>query len=175
MATQRWPTAWLFTDERLGEELPMAMARAAAAGAGILVRHYRSSPDERLKLARQVRELGAPLAMAGDVALARESGAVFVHNPEGPTGDLPFSLAVHDEAQALAAAARQAACVFISPIYPTRSHPGAAALGPTAALELARLCRCPAYALGRMDAVNGEALMKRGFAGWAGIDCWLRT
>ena len=174
MVTQRWPSAWLLTDERLGSDLEPALERAAAAGAGILVRHHASPFDVKLALVERVRNLGAPLAVARNVVLAKEAGALFVHNPEGPTG-LPFSMSVHGEAEAASAAERKAALVFVSPIYPTRSHPGAAAVGADQALVLARASNCPAIALGGMDQERGEALMRLGFSGWAGIDCWIRT
>lgn len=173
MATQRWPTAWLLTDERLGPDLDSAMARAARAGAGILVRHHGSSPVQRRHIAAQAMSLGAPLAVARDVALARSLSALFVHNPEGPYGDMPFSLSVHDETEAQRAAERGAALIFVSPVHATRSHPGAPALGEERALALARLSGCPAIALGGMDRERGLSLMQRGMAGWAGIDCWL--
>ena len=172
MATQRWPALWLLTDESRALDLVQAMRRGAAAGAGILVRHHRSSDAERRALVEEVKQLGAPLALARDVALARRAGALFVHNPAGEPGDLPFSLPVHDEAEAQVAAERGAALVFVSPVYPTRSHPGAAVLGEEKALELARIAGCFAVALGGMDAMRGAALIQRGFDGWAGIDCW---
>ena len=114
------------------------------------------------------------LAVARDVELAEELGAALVHNPERPT-DLPFSLSVHDAAEALTALHSKAALVFVSPVFPTSSHPGAPALGEAAALALASMTRKPAIALGGMDAARGERLMKLGWAGWAGIDGWLRT
>jgi thiamine-phosphate pyrophosphorylase len=175
MTAQRLPALWLLTDERLGESLPAAMERAAKAGAAILVRHYRSSPAERRRIAEAVRSLGAPLGIAGDVALAREAGACLVHNPASDPTELPWSRSVHDEEEAGRAAASAASLLFVSPVYPTRSHPGAPALGAERALDLARRCRRPAVALGGMDAEKGRELIARGFYGWAGIDCWLRT
>ena len=169
-----WPTAWLMTDERMGEALGPALARAAGAGAGIVIRHYRSSPQVRRSIAAEVQRLSALLAIARDVALAEEMEAALVHNPQEPTA-LPFSLSVHNENEARAAARRMPALVFVSPVYPTRSHPHSAALGEEAATALARLAGRPAIALGGMDDARGKALMAGRWAGWAGIDCWLRT
>jgi thiamine-phosphate pyrophosphorylase len=174
MVTQRWPNAWLLTDERLGSDLEPALERAAAAGAGILVRHHASPAEVKRDLISRVRALGAPLAIARDVMLAEEAGALIVHNPEGATS-LPFSLSVHDEAEAAIASARSAALVFVSPVFSTRSHPGEPALGVDQALALAQASNCPAVALGGVDQERGEALMRIGFSGWAGIDCWIRT
>lgn len=175
MATQRWPTRWLLTDERMGEALGPAMERAAAAGAGIMVRHLCSSVAVRRDLARQVVRSGAMLAIARDVDLALSEGARLVHDPVRISSDLSFSLPVHDEAEAVRAAGLKPALVFVSPVYPTRSHPGAPALGPEKAKSLAALAGWPAVALGGMDEERGAAMVEQGFAGWAGIDCWLRT
>jgi thiamine-phosphate pyrophosphorylase len=163
------------TDERLGNQLPEAIARAAAAGAGVIVRHHASSHAERRGIAAQVLAHGALLGVSRDVALAVEVGAAIVHNPVGDTRGLPFSLSVHDADQARAAAQRQSALVFVSPIYATRSHPDAAALGEQAAMKLAELAGCPAVALGGVDREAGERLIEQGWAGWAGIDAWIRT
>jgi thiamine-phosphate pyrophosphorylase len=63
--------------------------------------------------------------------------------------------------------------VFVSPVFPTRSHPDEAVLGEAGALALALMTRKPAIALGGMDAEAGERLMRLGWAGWAAIDAWL--
>jgi thiamine-phosphate pyrophosphorylase len=173
MQRQSWPTAWLMTDERMGDALEAAIDRASAAGAGVIVRHHRSSPAERRRIAELVKTHGALLGIARDTALAAELGAELVHNPGEPMTGLPTSLSVHNEAEALAAARGDASLVFVSPVHATRSHPGAPALGAEAALTLARITLKPAIALGGLDAASGERLMKAGWAGWAGIDAWL--
>ena len=172
MQRQSWPRAWLMTDERLGDALSDAIARAAEAGAGVIVRHHASSAAQRRAIAAEVLARGAMLGLSRDSLLAADLGAALVHNPQDESGFLPFSLSVHDTAQAMEAARRGPALVFVSPLYPTRSHPDAAALGEDAALALARNCGCPAYALGGVSAARGEELMTRGWAGWAGIDAW---
>ncbi len=152
--------------------LAAAIERAAAAGAGIIVRHHASSTAERRAIAAEVLARGALLGLSRDAHLAADLGAALVHNPVGESGLLPFSLAVHDEAQALDAARRRPALVFVSPVYASRSHPGAPALGEERATALANLSGAPAYALGGVDAVSGERLVGEIWAGWAGIDAW---
>jgi len=159
----------------MGDAIGPAMARAAFFGAGIMVRHHHSPIERRSELAQQAQALGAPLAIATDVALAKQFDALFVHNPLGDPGGLPVSLSVHDEAEAAIAAGQKAALVFVSPVYATTSHPEAIPLGEAGALQLARLSTCSAIALGGLDFSSAERLMADGFAGWAGIDCWLRT
>lgn len=175
MQRQSWPRAWLMTDERLGGHLSSAIGHAAAAGAGIIVRHHASSKAERRAIAAEVIELGAVLGISRDANLAADLGAALVHNPQGEGTSLPFSLSVHNEAQALEAAHRGPALVFVSPLFATRSHPGAAMLGEERAKALAQISGAPAYALGGVDAVLGERLISEGWAGWAGIDAWIRT
>lgn len=172
MQRQSWPTAWLMTDERLGDRLGTAIARAAAAGAGIIVRHHASSEAERRSIAAEVLARGAVLGFSRDPHLAADLGAALVHNSQEEGGLLPFSLSIHDEAQAREAARRRPALVFVSPLYSTQSHPGAAALGEERAKALADLSGAPAYALGGVDDVTGKELMSRGWSGWAGIDAW---
>ncbi|HEY0106935.1 MAG TPA: thiamine phosphate synthase, partial [Rhizomicrobium sp.] len=57
--------------------------------------------------------------------------------------------------------------VFLSPVFPTRSHPDRAALGAVRANALARTARVPVYALGGIDA--GNARLLNGFVGIAAI------
>lgn len=160
------------TDERMGDVLGAAIARAAEAGAGVIVRHHHSPVAIRRALASEVLASGAVLGLSRDPLLAVDLGADFVHNPVGESGALPFSLSVHDDAQAREAARRSPAFVFVSPLYATRSHPDAEPLGEAKAAQLATLAGCPAYALGGVTQSRGEELIARGWAGWAAIDAW---
>ena len=60
--------------------------------------------------------------------------------------------------------------VFLSPAYPTRSHPGAPALGPRRFALMAHQAKVPVIALGGMDKERARTL--GGADGWAGIDAW---
>lgn len=170
-----WPREWLMTDERMGDRLWEAVDRLPV-GAGIIVRHYHLDDADRVELGLRLAERASArhlmLGVAGSRKLAERIGATLVHNPDGP-GELVWSMAVHDESEALAA--KGAALVFVAPVFPTRSHPGRPALGIKRAGELAVLAGCPAIALGGMDQARFRALRERGFHGFAGIDCWLRT
>jgi len=172
-----WPRQTLFTDERMGDQLWPALSRLPR-GSGVLFRHKSLSPGERDALARAVARTcfrrGLRLAVSGDASLARRVDADMVHKPEGPTRGLPFSLPVHDEAEAWAARRQGAALVYVSPIFSTRSHPETPALGPEAALHLAQLAGAPAIALGGMDAGRFAMLNRSRFIGWAAIDAFLR-
>ena len=65
----------------------------------------------------------------------------------------------------------RASLVFVSPVFATRSHPGAPALGLDRAKRLAEAAGAPAIALGGMNARRFAEL--EGLYGWAGIDAWL--
>ena len=161
-----WPTAWLMTDARLGDQLWAILARMPA-GSGVVLGNLALGEE----VARICGERRLVLSVTRDVSLAGRLGATLVHNPASPTA-LPFSLSVHDEAEARQAKADVAALIFVSPIYPTRSHPGAATLGIDEAQRLAKLAGVPAIALGGMNEAKFDALRSRGFTGWAGIDAW---
>lgn len=170
------PRQWLMTDERLGDDLWSAVARLPNGESGIVFRHYGTPPEERKALAREVAQLcrsrGIMLAIARDCDLAREVGADLVHNPTQPCR-LLVSKSVHRIEDALAARASGAALVFVSPVYPTRSHPGRTALGADRAAQIALAGGVPAIALGGMDQAAFEALPRGAFHGWAGIDAWI--
>ena len=172
-----WPRAWLMTDERMGEKLWAAIDHLPATDAGIVFRHYETPRDVRAALARRVADIcdrrSLTLAVAADVELARIVGADLVHNPSEVPSDLPFSRAVHSLEEAGAAKADGAALVFVSPVYPTRSHPGRKPLYRPLALRIARAADVPAIALGGMNPRKFARLESEGFYGWAGIDVWL--
>lgn len=172
-----WPRLWLMTDERLGDRLWDAIARLPDGESGIVFRHYGTRANEREVLARDVaalcRQRRITLGVADDVALAQAVRADFVHRPADAT-DLPFSLTIHDPEEAAVARRRKPALTFVSPIFPTRSHPDRPGLGPEKARLLAEASGTLAIALGGMDAARFASLQPGAFHGWAAIDAWLR-
>ncbi|HEX4695371.1 thiamine phosphate synthase [Sphingomonas sp.] len=156
------------TDERLGDGLWPAIERLPR-GSGIVFRHYATPADERRRIfARVVR-----LARARGLVVVRAGawcgpGADGVHNRRGRGWR---TKSAHSRAEARAAGRRGVDAVFVSPVFATRSHPGAEALGPRRAERIARELPVAAIALGGMDAERFRGL--RGFYGWAGIDAWL--
>ena len=170
-----WPRDWLMTDERMGEQLWQAIERLPVETGGIVFRHHGLDPAERETLGIEIAKLAhkrkLTLAVSRDLALATRLGARLVHNPGVPV-DLPFSCSVHDEREAVAARDAGANLVFVSPVFPTRSHPDVVALGPERAAILAALAGCPAIALGGMTFGKFWELGPA-FHGWAAIDAWL--
>ena len=161
----RIPSLWLMTDERLGDALWPAVRRLPR-GAGIVFRHYATPTGERrrlfARLLRIARARGLVLVRAGDMPLPGELG---VH---GRRGAGVITWPAHDRREAVAGLRRGADAVFISPLFATRSHPGAPALGPRRARAIAAGMPLRRIALGGMNARRYAQLA--GFDGWAGID-----
>jgi thiamine-phosphate pyrophosphorylase len=158
------PTLWLMTDERIGDVA--AAVRRLPRGAGVVFRHYATHAGERRRLWRQLlriaRARGLVLVRAGAEPMAGEMG---VH---GRAGRGLRTWPAHTRAEALAGKQAGADALFVSPVFPTRSHPAAPALGPRRARAIgAGLC-VPLVALGGMDAKRFRRLC--GFHGWAAID-----
>lgn len=164
------PSLWLMTDERLSDGLWAALARLPR-GAGVVFRHHATPPAERRRLftavTRRCRARGLVLVTAGGEWLGR--GAAVTH---GGRGQLTGS--AHDRREAVAAARAGARLVFVSPVFATRSHPGAPALGPLRAATVARGLPVVRIALGGMDARRFRQLRALGFHGWAAIDAWVQ-
>jgi thiamine monophosphate synthase len=172
-----WPRQWLMTDERMGERLWEAIDRLPMGRAGIVFRHYRA--PNRAPLAERIAEIcerrSLTLAVAENVELARTLRADLVHNPAEPPPDMPFSRSVHSLEEAQTAKTEGASLVFVSPVYPTRSHPGRNSLDRPLALRIAKAAGVPAIALGGMNSLKFARLEREGFYGWAGIDAWLTS
>ena len=166
------------TDERLGERLWEAIDRLPIKRAGIVFRHYETPADIRVALARRIADIcrrrSLTLAIAVDVDLARALCSDLVHNPLDTPTDLPFSRAVHSLKEAESARAEGASLIFVSPVYPTASHPGREPLYKARAVRIAKAAGVPAIALGGMNPRRSSRLERDGFYGWAGIDAWIR-
>lgn len=169
------PRLWLMTDERIGGELWRAVRRLPR-GAGIVFRHHATGLPERRRIFARIRAIarrrGVIVLRAGDDRLAGEDG---VHgNARLRHGDLR-SWPAHSRAEAVAGKRARADALFISPVYPTRTHPGAPGLGPARARQIMRGLNIPAIALGGVDAKRFAGLKRLGFYGWAAIGAWQTT
>jgi thiamine-phosphate pyrophosphorylase len=171
---QPLPRLWLMTDERQGDAIWAALKRLPR-GSGIVFRHHGLPADARRALFVGVRRIarrrGLLLLLAGTESLALAWGADGSHGrgPRSSPGRLR-SAPAHDLAEIRAAERTGADLLFLSPVYPTRSHPNARPLGPRRFARLARATGLPVIALGGMDAEKAGNLL--GAYGWAGIDAW---
>lgn len=161
------PRLWLMTDERLGDGLWDALARLPR-GSGVVFRHYGLSPGDRRALLTRV------------VTIARARRLVLVGSGiDGPDGTHHgrrrgrlLTQPVHDRREAVAAIRQGADAVFVSPVFATRSHVGARALGRVKLGLMIRGLPMPVIALGGMHAQRFRGLRGLGVYGWAGIDAF---
>lgn len=176
--SSRWPTIWLLTDERISQDALMAAIARLPRGSGVIVRHYSLAPAPRRQLFRmvhaQARRRAIRVLLAGTEALARAWGADGVHGPRSPRRAAPpgwlRSMAVHDLPELRCAHAARAGQILLSPLFATRSHPGAGALGTQRFGAIARWSKLPVIALGGMTRHRFVRAAALGASGWAAID-----
>lgn len=153
------PTLWLFTDAtRLPNPLPV-IARLPKHLCGVVLRH--DADPNRAQLARAIARLcrarHLTLTIAGNPALARtlNTGLHLRAGLGRPRPGLLNTASAHTRLE-LHRARKAGATAFLSPVFPTQSHPGAAALGPA---RFARLAGPQgAYALGGITGRTARAL-----------------
>jgi thiamine-phosphate pyrophosphorylase len=171
---QTLPDLWLLSDKRNDQLLELAL-RSFTVPLAFVFRHYFLPAGERRRrfrsLQRICREQGHLVILSDTPRTARSWGADGVYGPPAAlTSRRPGLLAVataHDLGE-LAAANRLAAdAVMLSPVFPTRSHPGARTLGPLRFRLMAERARIPVIALGGMDALYARQLQWRR---WAAVD-----
>lgn len=180
------PPQWLFSDERLAVGV-VGLAAMLPPGSGVVLRHDSLTPGARWRLLRRLmrvaRARGLTVLIAGTPDIAHRWGADGVHLRQHDARcagqahrlGLIVTMPVHDAREARRARRAQADGVFISPLYPTRSHPGAAVLGLGTWLRLARMTQAQAVALGGMTAARARQINQRVSdikPGWAAIDAW---
>lgn len=179
----RMPARILVTDEhRLPD--PAAAIEALPPGSGIILRHY--DARDRATLARRLARIAqrgriTMLVAGGDWRLAAQIGAAGIHLPEAIARGLAdpglrlwlrrghlLSVACHSPRALARATALGADAALLSPVFPTRSHPGARGLGGLRFAQWARRAALPVIALGGINRRTARAL--RFAAGWAAID-----
>jgi thiamine-phosphate pyrophosphorylase len=164
------PRVWMLTDERQGDGMWFTIDRLPL-GTGVVVRHYSLPEQERQALARRIAGRGLFVAYAGSDRQARAAGAGAVYGTR--PGTLPRLHPVHNAREIARAERTGAAQLLLSPVFPTRSHPGARTLGPARFRRLARKTTVSVIALGGMTPARFRKLKRSGAAGWAGIDAFL--
>ncbi|MBB3956990.1 thiamine phosphate synthase [Novosphingobium sediminicola] len=156
------PRIWLISDARNDGMLDRALRRMPR-GSGLIYRHYHLPQAERRArfkaLARIARGRGMAVVLAGDAAMARRWGA------DGAYGAGQALATAHNLRELRQA--RGAAGVLLSPVFPTRSHPGAPVLGAVRFRLLAARSSVPVIALGGMNRARAGTLK---WPRWAAID-----
>lgn len=163
----RLPILWLFTDQRRLRDPRPAVARLPRGLAGVVLRHDGEPGRAALgrDLARLCRARRLVLVVAGDTRLAAALHAgVHLRGGHWPgpcrrRGALVTSSA-HGLADLRRARAAGAGLAFLSPAFPTLSHPGTKALGPVRWSRLAQASPVPVAALGGVDGSNIRRLAR---------------
>ena len=163
------PQLWLISDARNDAGLEDAL-RALPRGSGFIYRHYHLPPPARRArfdaLARLARRYGHMVVLAAEPRLARRWRADASYGPAMQAA-FPHLATAHSLAELARASRTGAAAILLSPVFPTRSHPGAAALGPVRFRMLAGRVPAPVIALGGM---NGHRARAMRWHHWAAID-----
>jgi thiamine-phosphate pyrophosphorylase len=171
---QSLPRLWLLSDER-NDHLLERCLQSFTQQLGFVFRHYHLAPEERLArfdaLSQIARREGHLVILSDSTLTAREWGADGVYGAPlsiYPTrADLLRVATVHDMREIAQANRIGADAVMLSPVFPTRSHPGGKVLGPTRFRTLAGYAQMPVIALGGMTPTTSHRL---GNPRWAAID-----
>lgn len=179
-ARQTLPLLWLLSDARNDARLDRAIGELPPRS-GIVYRHYhldmerRRARFEELTIAAERTGRGHVLVLADDARTAREWGARGVYGDTlrcQPADGLLKLVTAHDGDELAAAERAGADGVFLSPVYPTRSHPEARPLGIHGFHVLAQRASVPVIALGGMTAARAQELA---WPRWGAIDGLVST
>ncbi len=171
---QSLPELWLISDKRNDAELECGL-RALPRGSGLIYRHYHLDRPERWRRFRELRRIARSMdhrvVLADSALTATEWGADGIYGaPRSlwPTRRGLLHLATAHNLREIGLANRLGAdAVLLSPVFPTRSHPGGETLGPVRFRLLAKASQTPVIALGGMDRERAAALQ---WPRWAAID-----
>ena len=175
-ARQTLPNLWLLSDQRNDDVLEQALARLPR-GSGFVFRHYHLGEAERRARFRQLAAIARRFDHCVILSSDRWDDAV-TWGSDGlyaapatlaclrPPGLLWLATA-HDAREIAAAQRSGADGLFLSPVFPTRSHPGARTLGVEGFRRLALDSDLPVIALGGMNADRAREL---DWPRWAAID-----
>ena len=174
MATiQHFPQIWLLSDERNDAQIESTLARLPR-GSGFIYRHYHLAPEERVArwfaLLRIARARGHVAVLADSALTALEWGADGIYGPPRsltPRRDLLLLATAHSLREIGEANRFGADAVLLSPVFPTRSHPGTPTLGPVRFRLLGAHAQVPVIALGGMDKCRARGI---DMPHWAAID-----
>ena len=169
---QSVPDIWLLSDARNDAVLEDAIRRLPP-GSGFVFRHYHLDAEGRAarfaQLLPLLRGAGHWAIVSNGFQTAEAWGADGVYGrleAIAPPG-FRWIATAHNEAEIADANEYGACAVMLSPVFPTRSHPGADTLGIARFRELAALSEIPVIALGGMTPERARIL---DWPRWAAID-----
>lgn len=181
----RLPNRYLITesDWLAPDHLAQRFAAALRAGERLFqLRIKQADAEQRFELAtiaaQQCADFNARLMINADWQLTQRIGAAGVQLTSSQLADLNqrpldsnylVAASCHDLAQLEKAQAIGADFALLSPVKPTKSHPGVAGMGWQAFSEQVDQCNIPVYALGGMAAVDLDDAIAAGGQGVSGI------
>ncbi|WP_263078543.1 Nudix family hydrolase [Endozoicomonas sp. Mp262] len=158
-----------------------------ALGNGLKLIHFRApwlGEKEYIELARPlsqlVRERGGRLMLKGSAELLEESWCHGIHLRAGQLGEWSdnrqdgqlLAASCHSEEEISLALSLGVDFITVSPVKPTRTHPGKAPLGEVRAKELTQGAPVPVYWLGGLTEQDMDWVVKNGAQGVAAIRCF---
>jgi thiamine-phosphate pyrophosphorylase len=165
------PPIWLVSDKRNDAVLERILSRLPR-GSGLIFRHFHLPPAQRRArfdaLRRLARARGHLVVLAGtpqEAARWRADGNYYAPGRAESSRRRGIVLLTAHSLREIGRAAK-ADAILLSPVFPTRSHPGAPVLGPIRFRLLAQKAGPPVIALGGVTPRRAAAL---GTA-WAAID-----
>ncbi|HIJ37950.1 MAG TPA: thiamine phosphate synthase [Rhodospirillaceae bacterium] len=173
----------MVTDQHRQIDLFASVGRLPAASM-VIVRHRDEAQRRSLALALRplCRSQRLFLLVAGDIKLAIELGAG-LHLPEHMLkqplarirlwhrqGRHIMTAAAHNRSALVKAHRGGVDAAFLSPVFPTKSHPQTKALGGLSFRRMLRYSKIPIFALGGINGRSVLALRQSGAAGIAAID-----
>ena len=171
------PFSLAFLTDRTRIPNPEIILRALPRGTAVVLRDY--DAHNRVAIARRLKSIcttrGLLLIIGADIDLARSVSADGIHLPAwfdhggAPFDSLIVTASCHTGRDLDRAAQRGAHLAFLSPAFPTASHPGQAHLGIEEFKKIAAAAPLPVLALGGVDVTNAAQLSATNVAGFAAI------
>ena len=147
------PRQWLVVDRSLGPDV-RDVARTLPLGSGVFLVANDLPKRKQARLLARLRQV----ARARRLTVLDEAAGEAVR--------------VHNSREIRRAGLARTQLLFLSPMFPTRSHPDWQPLRRMRAAALTQLARSPVIALGGMNERRFRRIRRLGFSGWAGIDAW---
>ncbi len=170
---QPLPLVWLLSDARNDARLEAALTELPQ-GSGFVFRHYHLAGEQRRARFDQLAQFCAAhrhlVILSGDIETALAWGAAGVYGPIENLANHPGLLrlaTVHNGEEIDRANQAAVDGMFLSPVFPSRSHPDGATLGAAGFHILAQRATRPVIALGGMNAARAAEL---DWPRWAAID-----
>jgi len=157
---RRLPTLWFFTDPVRTPDVLGAVRCLPRGLCGVVFRHDGAPERTGLlrELARICRERRLVLVAAGARPGLPAGVGRHLRRGRGRAGVGLVTSSAHDRAELVRARRAGASLVFVSPAFPTASHPGASPLGAARWGLLTRRAGLPVAALGGVDGRNVRRL-----------------